>query len=139
MTQDNGAFEVLEIAEVRKLTRTARSKEVDTVWRDRIATLALGKGFRTQRPETETIRQFKKRMNAAAAAAHRTLEWTTMDKNLPEDVEATNYVATVKAIEVVKEEPAETASGEATDNGTEKEQEGSTETTPTAQGRGRRG
>lgn len=139
MAEDtNGEFEPLEIAEVRKLTRTARSKEIDATWRDRIATIGLGKGFKTIRPETETVRQFKKRMNAAAAAAHRTLEWTTMDKNLPEDVEATHFVATVKAIDTsVPEKSTETATGEATDNGNSSNEEGTTETAPAAQGRRR--
>jgi hypothetical protein len=100
-------FEVLEPVDLKKLTSKARSKEVDMKWAERIATLPLGKGFKTTRPDTESVRQFKKRMNAAAAHSKRTLEWTTLDpKKDPNAVEEPKqFIAKVKAIDVTEVTP----------------------------------
>lgn len=118
-------FETVDAAEVRKLTTTARAKEIDMTWAGRIRTLGIGQGFKTSRPETETVRQFKRRINAAAEYSFRSLVWTTLDPKQPEGVEPSKFLAKVQAIDTKAQDEAaakaaqstESASGEPTDNG----------------------
>ena len=99
-------MEVLDASEVRKLTSTARAKEVDPTWVGRIRTLGIGQGFKTTRPDTETVRQFKARLNRSAEAAFRSLDWTTLDPKQPEGVEPTKFLAKIRAIDVKGQEEA---------------------------------
>lgn len=102
-------FETVTPAEVRKLTTTARTKEIDMTWAGRIQTLGLGQGFKTTRPETETVRQFKKRLNIAAGSVFRTLVWTTLDPKQPEGVEPSKFLAKVAAIDTKAQDEAKNA------------------------------
>lgn len=114
-------FETVDAAEVRKLTTTARSKEIDMTWAGRIRTLGIGQGFKTTRPETETVRQFKRRINAAAEHSFRSLTWTTLDPKQPEGVEPSKFLAKVQAIDTKAQNEAastETASTDSSANGT---------------------
>lgn len=112
-------FETMTPAEVRKLTTTARTKEIDSIWAGRIQTLGIGQGFKTSRPETETVRQFKKRINGAAGSVFRTLVWTTLDPKQPEGVEPSKFLAKVSAIDTKAETEAKNAvASESSQNGT---------------------
>ena len=129
---------ILDLAEVRKLTTTARSKEIDMTWATRIGNLTLGQAFQTERPDTESVRQFKKRMNAAAGHTFRSLDWTTLDPKQPEGVEPKKFLAKVKAIDTkAQKEAQEKAQTEPSANGTTETGEGTSETTETAQPRRR--
>lgn len=142
-TQDE--FEPQSPAEVKKLTTTARKKEIDQTWAGRIQTLGLGQGFKTSRPETETVRQFKARINLAAGSVWRTLDWTTLDPKQPEGVEPSKFLAKVKAIDTKGQSEAQnspstqTPLNGASDNGTVETPESTpvTEETPAGRVRGR--
>jgi hypothetical protein len=99
-------FETVDAATVKKLTTTARSKEIDMTWAGRIRTLGIGQGFKTTRPETETVRQFKRRINAAAEYSFRSLTWTTLDPKQPEGIEPSKFLAKVQAIDTKAQEEA---------------------------------
>ena len=125
---------ITDLAEVRKLTTKARTREVDQGWAERIGTLTLGQAFNTVRPETETVRQFKKRLNAAAAASYRSLDWTTQDPKQPEGVEPKRFLARIKAIDANAQKEALAASSA---NGTAQTGNGTAETSEAAQQRRR--
>lgn len=119
-------FEQVSAADVKKMTTTARSKEIDPVWAERIGTLGIGQGFKTQRKDTETVRQFKKRINAAAAASYRTLVWTTLDPKQADGVEPSKFLAKVNAIDTTpRENPASENGSE--EGGTSEESSGTSE------------
>lgn len=77
-------------------------KKPDETWTSRIASIALGSGFRVHRTEGESVRQLKRRVNAAAgseSAGFKTLEWKPESKNLP-DGNPASYIVKVKAIDL---------------------------------------
>lgn len=118
-------FEIQDVATVKKLTSTARAKEIDPTWAGRIRPLGIGQGFKTSRPDTETVRQFKARINRSAESVFRSLTWTTLDPKQPEGVEPSKFLAKVQAIDTKGQEEAaakaaaaETAPTAPTANGT---------------------
>jgi hypothetical protein len=125
---------ILDVAEVRRLTTTARTKEIDMTWAERIGKLTLGQAFNTQRPDTESVRQFKKRINAAAGHTFRSLDWTTLDPKQPEGVEPKRFLAKVKAIDIkAQQEASQKAQTDGSANGTETSGETTSETPETSQ------
>jgi len=77
-------------------------KKPDEIWSSRIASVALGTGFRAHRTEGESVRQLKRRINAAAGSPEggfKTLEWKPEDRNLP-DGQPASYRVKVKAIDL---------------------------------------
>jgi hypothetical protein len=125
-------FETVDAATVRKMTTTARTKEIDMTWAGRIRTLGIGQGFKTSRPDTETVRQFKQRINRAADYSHRSLDWTTLDPKPTDGSEPVRFLAKVKAIDTraIEAENAQTA---ASANGTPETSNGTDSTAETAQ------
>jgi hypothetical protein len=151
MTMQDDVFELVPDSEAKAIW-TPPVSEADKVWVDRIGGIDVGKSFKIRRPEMETQRQFKKRINRAAASSFRTLEWKALDTNLPDGVEARNFVAKVKAIDL-KAKAEHEARAAASQNGqnapqtpqeapetpSEGEQAPSAQTPPEAAGAARRG
>lgn len=102
----------------------------DPVWAERIGKLAVGAGFRMHRPEGETVRQLKKRINRAAGVTFRTLDWRPEQKNLPEGQEPSSFVVKVRSLDLkAKAEAEEKAKAATAQNGSGSPQEAQ-QTTP---------
>jgi hypothetical protein len=133
MTTEEEFQPILEVGEVRKLTSSARAKETDMVWAERISHLTLGQAFKTTRPDTETVRQFKARLNRAANHSGRTLDWTTLDpiKDPNSVLESSKFLAKIKAIDV-EAQTASTANGTTETGNAPDSSENGSETAPDA-------
>lgn len=107
MTQTvNDGFGVQDEKVTREIFATESSKP-DELWVSRLAPIPVGQSFTANRPESETARAFKKRINKAAMVHFKSLEWKARDTNLPEGVEATHWIAKVKAIDLKAKAEAE--------------------------------
>lgn len=94
----------------------AEEKKPDEVWSKNIATVAVGGGFRVHRTEGESVRQLKRRINAASGspqAGFKTLEWKPESRNLPDGLPA-SYMVRVKAVNLTEKAAYEKAQSEAT-------------------------
>lgn len=105
MTMAEEVFEPLTLAEITAATAKEPTERVDVAWRDRIATLPVGGGFKIGRSEGETSRSLKTRINRAAMATFRELTWYPQSGNLADGKPAT-YVVKVKAIDLKKQAEA---------------------------------
>lgn len=130
---DDG-FSVQDLATTAQEFQT-ESQKPDELWVERLRNIPIGQSFTVNRPEGETVRQFKKRINRAAMVHWKTLEWKTRDTNLPDGVEATHFSAKIKTIDTKKKAEAEAKAALAaqnTQNGTQEGQQttnGQTSTT----------
>src|SRR5215475_7154208 len=100
------------------ITAKEEADKVDHVWADRISTLPVGHGFRARRDDSETVRQFKGRLNRAARFTHRELEWFPDHKNLKTEDE-TSWVVKVRSFNTkaaAEEEARKKAAAEAASN-----------------------
>jgi len=92
-------FETFDKDAISEFTAKEEIDKVDHVWSDRIGTLPVGHGFRARRDDSESVRQFKRRLNAAAKFTYRELEWFPEQKNVkPEEV--TSWVVKVRSLNV---------------------------------------
>jgi hypothetical protein len=102
MTQvvDDG-FAVQDLQTTVKEFQTEAQKP-DELWVTRLTPIPVGQSFTVNRPEGESVRQFKKRINRAAMAPpnFKTLEWKSRDTNLPEGVEPTHFVVKIRALDL---------------------------------------
>jgi hypothetical protein len=94
-------FEALDVDAIREIQNKDKEDKIDHEWAQRISTVPIGAGFRLQRTDEESQRNFKRRINSAAAAppSFRTLDWYPQDTNLPKNVDPKNYVVRVKSID----------------------------------------
>jgi len=102
------------------ITAKEEADKVDHVWADRISTLPVGHGFRARRDDSETVRQFKGRLNRAARFTFRELEWFPEHKHIkPED--ETSWIVKVRSLNVKAqaEAAAKAAQAVTSQNGSE--------------------
>lgn len=100
-------FEMLSVEQIREIQNKDKEDKVDHEWADRIATVPVGAGWKMTRPEEENQRNFKRRINGAAAISFRTLDWYPQETNLPPNVEPKTYVVRVKSIDLKAKQAAE--------------------------------
>jgi hypothetical protein len=115
------------------------SQKPDPIWTDRITPLAVGYSFRVTRPEGESVRQLKKRINRAAGVSFKTLEWKPEDQNV-DSQDAKRFVVRVKALDLKAKAAAEAKArqnGQEAPSQTQQTTEG--ETTPDRVGGRQRG
>lgn len=92
-------FETFDKEAMSEITAKEIADKVDHVWADRINTLPVGHGFRARRDDSETVRQFKRRVNDAGRFVFRELDWFPQHKNIkPED--ETEWVVKVRSLNV---------------------------------------
>jgi hypothetical protein len=105
-----------------EITAKDEADKVDHTWADRINTLPVGHGFRARRDDSETVRQFKGRINRSARFVFRELDWFPQHKNIkPED--ETEWVVKVRSLNVKAQ--AEAVAKAASQNASQASQEGS--------------
>jgi len=121
-------FETFDKDAMSEITAKEEIDKLDHVWAQRISTLPVGHGFRARRDDSESVRQYKRRLNAAAKFSYRELEWFPDQKNVkPEDV--TSWIVKVRSLDVKKAaEAAAKANGQ---NASQASQEG--QQTPSAE------
>lgn len=91
--------------EMSEITAKEIADKVDHIWADRINTLPVGHGFRARRDDSETVRQYKRRINDAARFVFRELDWFPQHKNIkPED--ETEWVVKVRSLNVKAQQEA---------------------------------
>jgi hypothetical protein len=95
-------FEVLSVEQMREIQNKDKEDKLDHEWAQRISTVPVGAGWKMIRPDEEQQRNFKRRINAAALASGRTLDWYPQETNLPPNVEPKTYVVRVKAHDKTK-------------------------------------
>jgi hypothetical protein len=102
-TTDNwNPSDLFDKDQIAEITAKEAEDKIDRVWADRISTLPVGHGFRARREEGESVRQLKRRLNAAAGVSYRELEWFPEQKNVkPEDV--TSFVVKVRSLNIKKQ------------------------------------
>jgi len=95
-------FEMLSVEEMRAIQNKDKEDKIDHEWAEKIATVPVGAGWKMTRSEEESQRNFKRRINAAAAAppSFRVLDWYPQDTNLPPNTDPKNYVIRVKSIDL---------------------------------------
>lgn len=108
MTMATEDFNPLSLAEITAATEKEKADKVDHVWAERIATLGIGGGFLIKRTEAESQRAIKTRINRAAEAAYRKLDWYPQSGVLA-DGKPSSYVVKVKAIDVKAQAEASTS------------------------------
>jgi hypothetical protein len=114
-------FETFDKEAMSEITAKEIADKVDHVWADRINTLPVGHGFRARRDDSETVRQFKRRVNDAGRFVYRELDWFPQHKNIkPED--ETEWVVKVRSLNVKAQ--AEAAAKAAAQNGPQTSQDG---------------
>ena len=130
-TVDDG-FSIQDAKTTTEEFKTETQKP-DELWVGRIAPIPVGASFTVNRPESETVRQFKKGINRAAMVApnFKTLEWKSKDTNLPDGVEPTHFVAKIKALDTKAKAEFE-AKGQNAQNGTQEAAE-TTDVTETSE------
>jgi hypothetical protein len=115
-------FETFSKEDMADITAKEEADKVDHTWADRINTLPVGHGFRARRDDSETVRQFKGRINRSARFVYRELEWFPQHKNIkPED--ETEWVVKVRSLNVKAQ--AEAVAKAASQNASQASQEGS--------------
>jgi hypothetical protein len=98
-------FETFDKDAMSEITAKEEVDKLDHVWAQRISTLPVGHGFRARRDESESVRQYKRKLNAAAKFSFRELEWFPEQKNIkPEDV--TSWVVKVRSLNVKAQQEA---------------------------------
>jgi hypothetical protein len=98
-------FETFDKEAMSEITAKEEIDKLDHVWAERISKLPVGHGFRARRDDSESVRQFKRRLNAAAKYSFRELEWFPEQKNVkPEDV--TSWVVKVRSLNVKAQQEA---------------------------------
>jgi len=101
-------FETFDKEALAEITAKAEIDKLDHMWADRIGTLPVGHGFRAKRDDNESVRQFKRRMNAAAKFSYRELQWFPEQKNVKaEDV--TSWVVKIRSLDTKAQREAEEA------------------------------
>jgi len=112
-------FETFDKDAIAEFTAKAEIDKLDHMWADRIGTLAVGHGFRAKRDESnESVRQFKRRLNAAAKYTYRELEWFPEQKNVKAE-NVTSWVVKIRSLDTKAQREAEEAK-----NGSQASQEG---------------
>ena len=103
-------FETFDKDAMSDITAKEEIDKLDHMWAQRIATLPVGHGFRARRDDSESVRQYKRRLNAAAKFSYRELEWFPDQKNVkPEDV--TSWVVKIRSLNIkAQQEAAQKAS-----------------------------
>lgn len=115
-------FETFDKEAMSEITAKEQADKVDHTWADRINTLPVGHGFRARRDDSETVRQYKRRINDAARFVYRELDWFPQHKNIkPED--ETEWVVKVRSLNVKAQ--AEAAAKATSPNGSNPSQEAS--------------
>jgi len=127
----NDEFQMISKEEMDAAKAAELAAKIDQVWVERIRNVPLGAGFRITRPADEDQRNLKRRINAAAEMAFKTLDWTPEQTNLAPNVQPTSYKVRVKSHNKV----AEAAAAQNSQNGTSQppvtmEQPNSTPDTP---------
>jgi hypothetical protein len=120
---DDG-FKVNDVPTTLKEFQTETQKP-DELWVARLTPLAVGQSFTINRPEGESVRQFKKRINRAGMAPpnFKTLEWKSKDTNLPEGVEPTHFVVKIRALDLKAKAEHEAKQSQNGQNGTQEASE----------------
>lgn len=114
-------FEVFDAKQTAENPILNPSKAPDTTWVERLAPLPVGYSFRVKRPDTESVRNFVKRVNNAARSeggGFKSLEWHQENPNLPREQEHT-FLVRVKALDVKAQQRAQALS----QNGTSQAQQ----------------
>lgn len=130
MATQTEEFTLLDKAEADAIFLTD-SQKPDPVWVQRFSTMPVGQAFRIARPNTENVRAFKKRINRAAAVHFKTLEWKSMDTNLPEGVEPSHFTTKVKSLDLKAKAEFEARAANTSQNGMNGTSEPSTPSEPT--------
>lgn len=99
-------FEMISKEEMDAAKAAELAAKIDQVWVQRIQQVPVGAGFRITRPQDEDQRNLKRRINAAAEMAYKTLDWTPEQTNLPPNVQPTSYKVRVKSYNKAAEEAA---------------------------------
>ena len=94
-------FEMISVEQMREIQNKDKEDKIDHEWAQRISTVPVGAGWKMVRPDEESQRNFKRRINAAAAAppSFRVLDWYPQETNLPPNVEPKTYVVRVKSLD----------------------------------------
>jgi len=116
-------FETFDKEAISEITAKAEIDKLDHVWAERISTLPVGHGFRARRDDSESVRQYKRRLNAAAKFSFRELEWFPDHKNIkPED--ETSWIVKIRSLNVKAQREAEEAkNGQDARKGTQEAQQ----------------
>lgn len=130
MAESEG-FQVYDSSATAKMEEfKTESQKPDPIWTERIGPIPVGASFTVNRPNGETVRAFKKRINRASMVHFKTLEWKSKDTNLPDGIEATHWVAKVKALDLKAKAEAEARIAANAQNGSETPQEAAQTTEP---------
>jgi hypothetical protein len=111
-------FEMISVEQMREIQNKDKEDKIDHEWAEKIATVPVGAGWKMVRSEDESQRNFKRRINAAAAAppSFRVLDWYPQETNLPPNTDPKTYVIRVKSIDT-KSKQAYEAQQAQTQNG----------------------
>jgi len=96
--------------EMAALKAKEEEDKIDREWAEKISTVPLGAGWRMTRPDDESQRNFKRRINAAAFVSFRLLDWIPQETNLPKGQDPKHYVVRVKSFDITAKNAAEAAS-----------------------------
>lgn len=135
MTQTE-TFEPLTLQEITAATAKVPESKVDETWKNRIATLQIGGGFRIHRTEAESTRQLKTRINRSSLATGRKLAWYPQSGTLA-DGKPSSYVVKVVAINVPQNGQEGTQEGQQPSEGENTGTESSEENASVGPRRGR--
>jgi len=96
VTQED--FTVYDPSEAKALDEFKSASQIpDPLWVDRTRNLPVGAAFTANRPDSESVRAFKRKINRAAMVHFKTLEWKSRDLNLAGDSEPVHFIVKVKA------------------------------------------
>lgn len=121
-------FEMISTEEMKQQLLKTQEDKIDREWAERISTVPVGAGWKMTRPEEESQRNFKRRINAAAGVSYRTLDWYPQETNLPAGTDAKTFVVRVKSIDLKAKQAAEAATAQNSQNGTSNGQQPAGET-----------
>jgi hypothetical protein len=125
-------FETFDKEAISEITAKAEVDKVDHTWAARIRSLPVGHGFRARRDDSETVRQFKARLNRSARFVFKELDWFPEHKNIkPED--ETSWVVKIRSHNVKAEADA-AAKAQNAQNGTQEGQQTTEGENPTQDG-----
>jgi len=139
-------FEMISVDQMREIQNKDKEDKIDHEWAERISTVPVGAGWKMVRPEEENQRNFKRRINAAAAAppSFRVLDWYPQETNLPPNTDPKTYVIRVKSIDLkgkaaYEAQKSQNGTSEPQQTPTEPETPNPTSPEPEAAGARRRG
>jgi len=99
VTQED--FTVYDPSETKNLDEFKSASQIpDALWVDRTRNLPVGSSFTANRPDSESVRAFKRKINRAAMVHFKSLEWKSRDLNLTGDNEPIHFIVKIKAQDV---------------------------------------